>query len=256
MITTNNKQNENIQNLKTDLKIDELKQKLEEQYWWKNLQKLIFPPVCGICGKLNENYLCCKCNLDLQRAAYFQVDSYLTENGFKRKHFEEHIYFFQYQGLIRNQIINYKFNEEAYKYKAISSFILKNFILKDSKAFQTINDYDVIVPVPISQKRLKERGYNQSELVAKEIAKCLNKSLNTKSLYKCKDIIAQSKLNKEEREANIKNVYAIKNEHEIRGRKVLLFDDIYTTGSTANECCRILEEGGAAKIGVMTIAKD
>ena len=139
-------------------------------HWWDNLEELIFPPVCGICGKLNENYLCNKCNFELQKEAFFQIDNYITETGFKRKNFEEHIYFFQYQGLIREQIINYKFNEESYKYKFISNFILNNFILKDSKVFQIINDYDIIIPVPVSKKRFKQRGYNQAVLIAKQIA--------------------------------------------------------------------------------------
>ena len=112
--------------------IDKLLQKLEHKHRWKNFESLIFPPVCGICGKLNENYLCNRCNLELKKQSEFQIDSYITETGFKRKHFDEHIYFFQYQGLIREQIIKYKFNDYSYKYRAISNFILKNFILKDN----------------------------------------------------------------------------------------------------------------------------
>lgn len=248
--------NTNIEDSEILKQINNQIEKLQKEHWWGKFQKLIFPPVCGICGKLNENYLCGKCNLELQRQSGFQADSYVTENGFKRKHFDEHIYFFQYQGLIRDQIIKYKFNDEAYKYKAISNFILKNFILKDSKIFQIINDYDVIIPVPVSKKRFKERGYNQAELVAKQIAKVLGKRLVTNCLYKFKNIVAQSTLNKEEREENIKGVYEVKNKESLLNKKVLVIDDIYTTGSTANECCRVLERAGTAKIGVLTLAKD
>ena len=237
------------------IKVKNLKNK-KIQGWGNIVEKLIFPPVCGICGKLNENYLCSRCNLNLKKDACFQVDNYVTEKGFKRKCFDEHIYFFQYRGLIREQIIDYKFNDEAYKYKAISNFILKNFVLKDSKIFQIFDKYDEIIPVPISKKRFKERGYNQAELIAKQIANATGKKLNTNTLYKSKNIIAQSKLNKEEREENIKDVYAIKDKQEIESKKILLLDDIYTTGSTANECCRVLQESGASKTGVMTIAKD
>ncbi len=220
------------------------------------MQALVFPPVCGICGKLNENYLCNRCNLELKKEAEFRVDSYITESGFKRKNFNEHIYFFQYQGLIREQFIDYKFKEESYKYKSISNFIIKNFIFKSPKIFQKINEYDVIIPVPISSKRLKERGYNQSELIVKQIAKAIEKPLITKCLYKTKNIAAQSGLNKGERETNIKDVYAIKNKEKLLNKRVLLFDDIYTTGSTANECCKILKTANPARIGVMTLAKD
>ena len=212
--------------------------------------------MCGICGKLNENYLCSRCNIELQKSAESRIDSYVTEAGFKRKYFDEHIYFFQYRGLIREQIINYKFNDEAYKYKSISNFLLKNFILKDSKIFQIINDYEIIIPVPVSKKRLKERGYNQAELIAKEIAGATGKKMLTNCLYKHKNIIAQSTLNKEEREENIKGVYEIRNEKKLVDKKILLVDDIYTTGSTVNECCRVLQTAETARIGVMTIAKD
>lgn len=212
--------------------------------------------MCGICGKLNENYLCCRCNLELKREAVFQVDSYITDIGFRRKYFDEHIYFFKYQGLIREQIINYKFKDEAYKYRAISNFILKNFILKDLEIFKILDAYDSIIPVPVSRKRFKERGYNQSELIAKTIANTMKKKLLTKEIYKTQNIVAQSTLNREERENNIKNAYQVKNKRELFNRKILLIDDIYTTGSTANECCRILESAGVKKLGVMTIAKD
>lgn len=233
-----------------------IKLKKIQNQWWENLQKLIFPPVCGICGKLNGNYLCGRCNIELQKEAFFQVDNYITETGFKRKHFDEHIYFFQYQGLIREQIINYKFNDEPYKYKAISNFIFKNFILNDSKIFQIINEYDVIIPVPVSKKRFKERGYNQAELIANQIAKKLEKSVITNCLYKAKNIVAQSTLNREQREENIKNVYKLKNAEQLCNKKILLIDDIYTTGSTVNECCKLLKTAQTRKIGVLTIAKD
>lgn len=231
-------------------------EKFKNIHWWVNIEKLIFPPMCGICGKLNQNYLCGRCNLELQKSAQFQVDSYITEVGFKRKYFDEHIYFFQYQGFIRDQIINYKFKDEAYKYKALSNFILQNFILKNSKILKILDNYDVTIPVPVSKKRFKERGYNQAELIAKQIARGLDKEIITNCLYKTKNIIAQSTLNKEEREANVKGVYELKNAKVLKGKKVLLVDDIYTTGSTANECCKILEKAETKKIGIMTIAKD
>lgn len=138
----------------------------------------------------------------------------------------------------------------------LAEFITKNIILNDKNAFQTIKSYDIIIPVPISKKRLKERGYNQSELIAKQIAKATEMRLEVGCLYKNKNIIAQSKLSKEQREENIKGVYGIKNKEKLHEKKVLLFDDIYTTGSTVNECCRIIKNANPNKIGVMTIAKD
>ena len=78
----------------------------------------------------------------------------------------------------------------------------------------------------------------------------------TKCLYKTKNTIEQSKLNKEDREKNAQNVYEIKNKQIIENKKVLLFDDIYTTGNTVNYCCKEIKKANPSKIGVLVLAKD
>ena len=153
--------------------------------------------------------------------------------------------------MIRDKIISYKFNEKSYLYK---TFV--NFWLNDKNTCRIFSNYDIIIPVPISKKRFYQRGYNQSELLAKEIAKSTELKLENNCLYKNKDIIEQSKLNKEERIENIKNVYLIKNIKRLENKKVLLIDDIYTTGSTVNECSKVLKNSGIQKISILTIAKD
>ncbi len=129
-------------------------------------------------------------------------------------------------------------------------------MLNNKKIFQNLKCYDTIIPVPISKKRLKNRGYNQSYLIAKEISKKTGVKLENNCLTKTKNIIEQSKLNKEQREKNIKGVYKLNNKQKLENKKILLFDDIYTTGSTANECCKILKQAKPNKIAVLTIAKD
>ena len=163
---------------------------------------------------------------------------------------------FKYQGMIRKIIINYKFNNESYLYITIVNFLLKN-----EKFFKILKSYDTIIAVPISKKRYKKRGYNQSELIAKEMVKQLlitNKQIkyNNKCLFKIKDIIEQSKLNKRERQKNIQGVYKLYNKELLYNKKILLIDDIYTTGSTVNECCKVLMQAQPKKIGILTIAKD
>lgn len=205
----------------------------------------IYPPVCGICGKLNSDFLCKKCEKVLDSEAIYGVDKTLD------KYFNEHLYIFLYQGIIRRIILKYKFQEEAYLYK---TFV--NFLLKNKNFFEKIEKYDTIVPVPISKKRKKKRGYNQSELLAKEIAYNANLVLEKESLYKIKDIVEQSKLNKENRLKNIQGVYELVNKEKLNKKKILLIDDIYTTGSTVNECSKVLREAKPKKIGVLTLAKD
>lgn len=80
--------------------------------------------------------------------------------------FDEHIYIFCYDGIIRKLILDYKFNDKAYIYNTFIYFILKN-----EKICTQIKKYDIIIPVPISNKRYKERGYNQSSLFAKKLAR-------------------------------------------------------------------------------------
>lgn len=166
-------------------------------------------------------------------------------------YFDEHIYFFKYEGIIRRMILNYKFNDKAFLYK---TFV--NFLLKNENLFEILQSYDTIVPVPISNKRLKQRGYNQSLLIAKEINKYLKVNLNYKSLVKNVHVIQQSKLNKEDRLKNIQGVYKLNNKEILESGNILLIDDIYTTGSTVNECSRVLKSANVNKVGVLTIAKD
>ena len=206
----------------------------------------IYPTVCGICGKVNSNSLCKKCEIRLNKELNIYIEKQVSD-----KYFNELISVFKYEGQIRKLILDYKFNEKSYLY---STFV--NFLLKDKELFEIIKNYDTIVPVPISKKRYKERGYNQSLLIAKEIAKQTNLLLIEDCLFKTKNIVEQSKLNKEDRENNIKGVYELKNKQIIYNKKVLLIDDIYTTGSTVNECSKVLRTGIVAKIGVLTLAKD
>lgn len=208
---------------------------------------LIYPPTCGICGKLDDDFLCKKCYKILESEAEFGIEQYTDED----KIFDQHLYIFKYEGIIRKIILKYKFQDKAYLYK---TFV--NFLLKDEKFFQILKSYDTIVPVPISKKRQKERGYNQSLLLAKGISNNIGLNLINNCLYKTKNIIEQSKLNKEDRLKNIQGVYELRNYQVLKNKKILLLDDIYTTGSTVSECCRILRKADLDKIGVLTIAKD
>ena len=204
--------------------------------------------MCGICGKINKNSLCKKCEIALRSQAVFNIDNYSKDSD---KYFNEHIYIFMYENQIRNLILKYKFQNKAYLYKTFTNFFINN-----KKILGKIQNYDIIIPVPISKRRDKQRGYNQSELIAKEIGKFTKINVLQNCIIKDKDIIAQSKLNKEQRQNNIKNAYKIRKEEIINNKNILIIDDIYTTGSTVNECSRILRKANPKNIGILTIAKD
>jgi len=223
---------------------------------------LIYPQTCGICGKINNKTICSKCNIQLKKQEKIGIltKEKLEENSLEmEKNFEELMYIFKYEGQIRELILDYKFNEKSYMYK---TFV--NFLLKNKKIFENIKKYDKIIPVPISKKRYKERGYNQSLLIAKEISMQISYETNNNiklelvnnCLIKTKNIIEQSKLNKEDRQHNIQGVYTLKNGSILTNKSILLLDDIYTTGSTVNECSRVLQQAKPNKIGVLVLAKD
>lgn len=208
---------------------------------------IMFPQVCSVCGKLNKEGLCVKCKNMLEKLAIFQI----TKENLQENYVQELISIFPYEGIVRQLLLAYKFNEKSYMYVCFVNFILKN-----KKIFEKLQSYDTIIPVPISKKRMKERGYNQSLLIAKKLSKTLNIELQENCLIKTKNIIEQSKLNREQRKQNIQNVYELKKEQILKNKKILLIDDIYTTGNTVNECCKMLQKAIPKKIDVFTIAKD
>lgn len=217
---------------------------------YENILNLIYPQVCGICGKLNSKSLCNKCKTKLQKEYQFQTDNYEEDAS---KNFIEHNYFFKYENLIRSQILALKFQEKPYIYKTIAYF-LKNM----EKSFENLKKYDIMIIIPISKQRKRNRGYNQSELIAKEISKIIKVPIQSKILFKVKNTVPQSTLNKKEREENAKGAYEVKNSSKLMNKKILIIDDIYTTGNTVNECANMLIKNGIKKsnIGVLTIAKD
>ena len=207
---------------------------------------LIYPNVCGFCGKINNESLCNECEEKINPKLVCNIDKY------EDKFFSEHLYLFKYEENIRKSILEYKFNDKDYLYKTFSKIIIKN-----EKICGFLIKYYIIIPVPIHKKRFNVRGYNQSELIAKEIAKNI-KSIKFENniLFKIQNTNPQSTLNKLDRSINAQNAYSIKNSERFKNKNILLLDDIYTTGSTVNECSRILKLNNSKDIGIITLAKD
>ena len=210
-----------------------------------NVLNLIYPNVCGICNRLCKDDLCKKCETNLNKIAKFKVDYY------SNKHFKKHFYIFKYQGIIKEKLIDFKFNEKSYVYKAFVNFMLKN-----KKFYDFLKSYDIIIPVPIHNNRKLKRGYNQSSLIAKELAYSLDILYKDNVLIKKINNKPQSTKNKNDRKQNVIGAYAVRNSEKIINKKILILDDVYTTGSTAGECAKVLKNAGAKWVDVVTIAKD
>lgn len=201
--------------------------------------EILFPTTCGICDKICKNSICDNC--------YKEIEKYLYDKNSGKDNF----FLLKYEGIIRKKMIEYKFEDKAYLYSMFCEIFVKN-----KNACEFIKEYDIIIPVPIHKKRKRIRGYNQSELIARKLAKEFKLEMYVDVLKKVIHTLPQSSLNKNERAKNIQNVYKIENIGKIVNKKVLILDDIYTTGATVNECRKILKFSGAARVGVMTIAKD
>lgn len=206
---------------------------------------IFYPNVCGICDKISKDDICPKCMKKLKEIRICKKHIYL------RKSFTTHMYIFKYEDIIRNNIIKYKFGDQGYRYKSFVKF-MKN----DKKICGFLKNYDIIIPVPISRIRNRQRGYNQSELIVKEFAKQVEDvHFANDILYKIKNTLPQSSLNKEQRKNNLNNAYEVRNIEKIKDKKVLLFDDIYTTGSTVGECARVLKLAGAREVRCINFSK-
>ena len=173
-----------------------------------NFQKalnLFFPIKCGVCGKIGLP-ICNKCEEIIKKHEINLTNKELFNTNIEIKK----IFIYKYDDIIRDLLINYKFNDYSYLADTFA-YLIKN----NKKMFGILKSYDIIIPVPLHKKRLLERGYNQTELIAKK----LGIKVETNCLIKIKNIKPQSTKNAEERKKDIKNTYILKNEEKIKGKK-------------------------------------
>lgn len=146
-----------------------------------------------------------------------------------------------YVDKVRDIFIKYKFSHNKI-YSNVLSVIVNNVLYKH----EYIKDFDLLVPIPISKKRFAERGYNQSGLIAAEIAEKFDIAYSENILVKSRDTLKQSRLRGMDRINNIRDSFYT--ESNLTGFRVLLFDDIFTTGNTMNEAARVLKSAGASTV--------
>ncbi|MCG2694611.1 ComF family protein [Candidatus Parcubacteria bacterium] len=161
--------------------------------------------------------------------------------------------------LIKQSIWSLKFRNNR-KISKIFAQILYDEILEKLSELKTFSNFSnpILIPIPLSKQRLIKRGFNQSELIAKEmnlIDKNSSFTFEKNILIKIKDTPPQSRTkSKQERLKNLKNCFSVKNPEKIKGRNIILLDDVTTTGTTMKEAKRTLRKYGAKKIICMAIA--
>ncbi|MBU3934443.1 ComF family protein [Patescibacteria group bacterium] len=137
----------------------------------------------------------------------------------------------------------------------LSSLIIDHLLLLGKKPEELLENA-VLIPVPLDKKKIKQRGYNQSEEMAKEISKITKTPMLKNVLVKTRITPSQMELSEQERRKNLENAFICQNAKLIKAKKVFLIDDIYTTGSTMEECSRVLRKAGAKEVWGIAIARD
>jgi len=203
----------------------------------------LFPEKCTFCGKYGDK-ICDNCIRIIEKYEVIGIEKLGKDLDFL-------IYFFKYEKIIRELILKYKFFNKPELSKLFSKIILKN-----EKICGKLKFYDIIIAVPMQRIKKDARGYNQTELFSKQIANKLDILYSANTLIKVKNNKTQSSLKLEDRVNNVKNAFEVKNESLVKNKKVILVDDIYTTGATLSECARILKEAGAETVLGLVIAKD
>lgn len=229
--------------------------------------KLIFPDRCIFCGKptklysdnpnvcescaenVHEIYIenCIKCGKKLENhsnpyCSECQSMSYICTDGVSVFHYNnirKAIFHFKYSGYKTDGLILGKYMADC-----LTSCNNKNFL-----------NVDVIVPVPISGRKEKKRGFNQTAIIAERLDTELGINCCKDMLRRVKDTVPQSKLTGTERKYNVMNVFEFNDNYSVEGKNILLVDDIFTTGSTIEECARTLLCAGADKVYFVTLAR-
>lgn len=204
---------------------------------------LLFPPRCALCGSVVAPgaSVCPTCETEcVCMQGCRRID--LGENGKTIPCMVP----YRYEGKVREAIIRFKF------YGQTRSALF--FGQQIAAQFQQGAPFDFVTAVPVSRRRRKTRGYNQSELIARRAADLLALPYR-ESLVKTADNREQHRLAKQERHRNVQGVYSAAQKGVVQGARILLVDDIVTTGATLGECAKVLYLAGAQSVCCAAIAE-
>lgn len=200
-----------------------------------SLIRFIVPPLCPCCGipltGAGADHLCGDCLVSRPPYAIARAVA-------------------RYEAVLLDAIHVFK-----YKGKITTGEVLGKIMADYAYPDFSVADYSLIVPVPLHPKRLRERGFNQAVILAREISKRFSVPLDFLTLRRHVFTEPQVNLGKDQRMANIRGAFVVKDGKKIQGQKIILVDDVYTTGSTVKECAGALMAHGAAEVAVLTLAR-
>ncbi|MBI4115878.1 MAG: ComF family protein [Candidatus Omnitrophica bacterium] len=212
--------------------------------------RLFFPSVCALCNKLlelDEQNLCAPCRLQVTRLKFRPSQEKIR---ISLCHGDEGWALFPYQDLVKEILHKIKFGRERALLEIFADEI-SSFMERRSH----LAGYDLIIPIPIDLKRRLDRQFNQSGLLAKKIHQISGLLLESNVLLKRGGASPQSLLGREGRLINISQAFRLRHANRMKGKSILLVDDIFTTGATMEEAARTLKEHGANRVGYLALAR-
>ena len=200
-----------------------------------NLLDLLFPKLCASCSiKIQKGFLCSDCYSSIEFIKSYQKNL---------------ISICRYKEPIKTLIYQFKYGNRDYLADFFAELIEKHL----RRIRLDLSHYDYVIPVPLHKYKLKERGYNQAGLLAKILANYFQIPFRDDIIFQTKYIPSQTTLNKDKRLENKKESFKAKG--SLENKRVILVDDVITTGSTINECSKALESTKVSEITVITLAK-
>ena len=227
---------------------------------------LVYPPHCLICQKhllhpdpegilcpncregliRNTPPFCPKCSRHLKNPALARCTQCLKNP----RQFDFGWSAFQYTGPIRDLIIRYKYNQKT-RLRKLFARCMNDFVNRYSL---DIRQFDWVVPIPLHAVRLRERSYNQAQLLAEPIALEYGLPLSVGNLVRARNTKQQNLLSEKERWTNIRGAFRINDSAKFSKKNILIIDDLLTTGATVSEAAGVLKSAGAKTVGVLTLA--
>lgn len=236
-------------------------------YRLRSLEIIFFPSFCRLCSALlessDERLVCNSCWESIHPARrafciccgrFFEgsLDPHFCESCLREKpSYSRHRSCGHYGGKLKEIILLCKFHNLPVLAEGLARFALDAMAQEDALWW----GLDAVVPVPLHPKRERERGYNHAQIIAKVLAAEKNVQLFDRHLVKVKNVPPQMSLAMEDRLRSVKGAFAVSRQAEIRDKAVLLLDDVFTTGSTVEECSRLLIEAGVREVRCLTIAQ-
>jgi len=222
----------------------------------QDLISLIFPEICAFCKAptiKSENLLCTKCLLDLPKTNDHRtapgdlVQKFVT---IRELQFAYSYLRFTKKGLAQRLLHQLKYDGQ----KDIGLILGRWFGTGITPRLEDQNA-DLILPVPLHSSRLRTRGYNQSDLIAQGLSESLQIEWSNKIVKRVRKTETQTKKGKVDRWKNVGNIFNVTDPGIIRDKKIIVVDDVVTTGATLNACLEAIVTAGVNSIGVLTIAR-